>query len=188
MDKIRPELPDGVRHFARFFSILKYISERYLGYLFLGALVWGQWHQAKIKSSALITLYYAEATEESLTSMETNQRGYLYIGDPDLYVEYVKSKAQYMIASRHLDQAITDDPEESRRFADIESTVNAKITEMDQTISFYRSGKQEAARQLVLSRQGQRYMEEIRRVLSEIRATRELKAISAMNSIVGVDE
>jgi len=177
-----------VRQFARFFNALKYVSERYFGYLFLGLLVWAQWHQARIKSSALITLYYAESVEGALTALETNQRGFLYTGDPTLYTEYLESKAKYTIASKHLEQVLDkEDAEDARRFREIEKTIKSKIDEMDQTIAFYRSGKQEAARKLVLSRQGQRYMTAIRDVLAEIRATKEIKAISAMNSITGVE-
>ena len=167
---------------------MKYLSERYFGYVFLGVLVWAQWHQAKIKSAALITLYYASSTEESLTSLETNQRGYLYTGDPELYTAYIESKARYVTASRHLEQVLDDDPEESVRFQQVEKTIQSKIAEMDQTIAFYRAGKQEDARKLVMSRQGQRYMTSIREVIGEIRATKEIRAISAMNSVTGVDD
>lgn len=189
MNKLNnPALPAEVRSFARFFSTLKYLSERYFGYLFLGVLVWAQWHQAKIKSAALITLYYTEATEESLTSIETNQRGYLYTGDVDLYTDYVKAKAKYLVASRHLEQVLDTDPDDLKRLQNIEGVIQSKIDEMDHTIALYRAGKEDDARRLVLTRQGQRYMTVIREVLAEIRTTKEIKAISAMNSVTGVSD
>jgi CHASE3 domain sensor protein len=189
VDRINnPALPPEVRKFARAFQLLKYVAERYLGYLVLGVLVWAQWHQSRIKSAALITLYYAESTEGAITNLETNQRGFLYTGDPDLLEEYIKSKAEYLTASHHLENALADDPDDCRRLREIESVVKSKIDEMDQSIRLYRSGNEEAARQLVLTRQGQRYMTAIRRVLNDIRTTREIRAISAMDNVIGIPE
>lgn len=173
--------PRVLNRTSRIFYAIKKVFESYIGYLVLLAIVLGQRHQNSIKSNDIMCLYYTERVESALVGMESSQRGYLFAGDPDMQKDFTIYKAGWLTWSKNLAKALDGDKTESVRFHEAQSLADAKIAEMETTISMFNSGRKDDALRFVLTHQGQRFMTEIREILREIRSEKEIEALSVMS-------
>jgi len=99
---------------------------------------------------------------------ETGQRGYLYTGEPRYLDPYSESVRKVEPAIANLQQLTGDNPSQQARIATLRDLSHKKIDELALTIADYHSGKQNEARQLVLSDEGKMEMDKIRSVLAQM--------------------
>jgi PAS domain S-box-containing protein len=114
-------------------------------------------------SIAVITT--TQALERALQDAERGQRGFLITGEP-AYLEPYRTGAQDIppLLSR-LQQLTADNPEQQRRWSDLQRQINVKMTELGQTIQVRRTDGFDAARQIVLTNVGRDSMLAIDRVI-----------------------
>jgi CHASE3 domain sensor protein len=108
-----------------------------------------------------------------LTDAETGQRGFLLTSksaylDPH-YTGVIKSRD--LLAQ--LKEKNFEHPIQLERLANIESLVDAKFVELQQTIDLHRIGKKEEALDIVMSDLGQALMDEMRRELEAFKLEEE---------------
>ena len=109
-----------------------------------------------------------EKTESLLKDAETGQRGFLYTGDARYLVPYSQAKAEIDAHFDRLKQLTAGNPVEHSSIEELHAIEQAKMTETEQTIALYRSGKADEARGLVLSNYGLFTMERFRRVIDRL--------------------
>ncbi len=110
----------------------------------------------------------ADAVLSLLKDAETGQRGYLIAGE-DRYLEPFTAASESVTATIDTLQSLTsDNPAQQERIAELRPLVDAKFTEMTQTIDLRREYGFDDARAVVMSDTGKAVMDEIRRVLTEI--------------------
>jgi PAS domain S-box-containing protein len=116
-------------------------------------------------------LFQLTSIESLVEDAETGQRGFLYTGDP-------KYLAPYQYASSRIDPEIdelakltADNPDERVRIPELRRLTRAKLDELQQTISLYRTGKPDEAKKIVLSDVGLFYMVQIRSLINQMNQT-----------------
>jgi PAS domain S-box-containing protein len=123
--------------------------------------------QAWVAHSRLV-LYDLSQTESLLKDAETGQRGFLYTGDPKYLTPYTQAVNQ---VQSHLDQLArltVDNPSEQVRVEALRDLTQKKMAELAQTLSLYKSGKFDEAKNLVLSDKGLGYMDNIRLLIAQM--------------------
>jgi PAS domain S-box-containing protein len=113
-------------------------------------------------------LYELSQTESLLKDAETGQRGYLYTGDSKYLAPYTAAIGQVPDHVDALARLITDNPNEQARMSALRDLVQKKADELAQTVSLYRQGKFDQAKDLVLSDAGLIYMDRIRLLLAQM--------------------
>jgi PAS domain S-box-containing protein len=113
-------------------------------------------------------LYELSQTESLLKDAETGQRGYLYTGDSKYLAPYTAAIGQVPDHVDALAKLITDNPNEQARMSALRDLVQKKADELAQTVSLYRQGKFDQAKDLVLSDAGLIYMDRIRLLLAQM--------------------
>ncbi len=103
-----------------------------------------------------------------LEDAETGQRGYLYTGDPEYLQPYHRASAQLDEQLQQLSNLTADDPAQVGNAATVRKLAHQKLDELAATISLFRAGRKEEARQLVLSDLGIDTMNSLRRVLGQM--------------------
>jgi PAS domain S-box-containing protein len=116
-------------------------------------------------------------TESVLKDAETGQRGFLYTNDPKYLAPYNSAVVQVDTEIDKLARLTTDDSIEEARIPQLRNLAHQKLAELAQTISLHQSGKQEAAKALVLSDAGLVTMDRIRALVDEM--TQEEAALEA---------
>ncbi|GAA3149718.1 methyl-accepting chemotaxis protein [Planomonospora alba] len=109
----------------------------------------------------------------TLKDGETGQRGYLITGEDTYLAPYTEAKDR---VGTLLDETATltaDNAAQQKRIASLRSLIDAKFTEMQQTIDLRRAEGFEAARAVVLSDKGKAVMDEIRATLTEMHQAEE---------------
>jgi PAS domain S-box-containing protein len=119
-------------------------------------------------------------TESLFKDAETGQRGFLYTGDPKYLAPYKIATTQIQQHLDNLQQLTRDNPDEQERVVALRNLAGKKLGELAQTISLAQSGKTKEARAIVVSDAGLFLMNDIRRVISEMRA--EEGTLDAMRS------
>jgi PAS domain S-box-containing protein len=114
-------------------------------------------------------LFELSQTELLLDNAETGQRGFLYTEDPKYLTPYNLAIGQVGPHIEKLAQLTADNPVQQARIPELRGLANKKLAELAQTISLYRAGKPDEAKTLVLSDVGLVAMEEIRRLIGEMR-------------------
>jgi PAS domain S-box-containing protein len=114
-------------------------------------------------------LFELSQTELLLDNAETGQRGFLYTEDPKYLTPYNLAIGQVGPHIEKLAQLTADNPVQQARIPELRRLANKKLAELAQTISLYRAGKPDEAKTLVLSDVGLVAMEEIRRLIGEMR-------------------
>jgi PAS domain S-box-containing protein len=107
-------------------------------------------------------------TESLIKDAETGQRGFLYTGDPKYLAPYNRAINEVEPNIEKLTQLTADNPRQQARISELRNLAQAKLKELAQTISLYRSGKPEQAKALVLSDAGLFLMNDIRRLVDEM--------------------
>jgi methyl-accepting chemotaxis protein len=109
-----------------------------------------------------------EKLRSLLTDAETGQRGFL-LTQQDSYLEpYTQALQDIDTTIEALGQQIADNPEQVSRLDELDSVIDRKLAELAQTIRLQRAGRREETLALVLSGEGQEYMDEIRDHLNEL--------------------
>ncbi|RSL17157.1 PAS domain S-box-containing protein [Edaphobacter aggregans] len=107
-------------------------------------------------------------TESILKDAETGQRGFLYTADPTYLGPYDLALTQIEPHLKHLEELTADTPDELAQIPELRRLANAKLAELAQTISLFRSGRSAEAKTLVLSDLGLHTMDNIRKLIDEM--------------------
>jgi PAS domain S-box-containing protein len=113
------------------------------------------------------------ALEQALSSLrdaETGQRGYLLTGRPAYLAPYAAAVAtvnQQLDTMRSLSVA---DADARSRLGEIEQLARAKMEELARTIALREAGQSDEALQVVLTDEGKRTMDRLRRLTQEMQA------------------
>jgi PAS domain S-box-containing protein len=108
-------------------------------------------------------------TESLLTDAETGQRGFLYTGDPKYLAPYDRAVDQIDSHLEKLAQLTADNPVEQARIPALRAIAQNKLADLSQTISLYRAGQADAAKEMVLSDAGLVTMDHFRQLIGEMR-------------------
>jgi PAS domain S-box-containing protein len=123
--------------------------------------------QTWVAHSRMVLLELAK-TESLLKDAETGQRGFLYTGDPKYLAPYQSAIHEINSHIDRLAQLTADNPEQQARVTTLRQFSDAKLNELAQTISLYKSGKTDAAKAFVLSDAGLKKMDDIRSLIGEM--------------------
>jgi PAS domain S-box-containing protein len=104
--------------------------------------------------------------ESLLKDAETGQRGFLYTGQEQYLAPYSQAVTEVDSHVNALAELTSDNPRQQSAVGDLRVLVRNKLDELAGTIALYRSGKQDEARQLVLSDTGLITMNKIRAVIA----------------------
>ncbi len=107
-------------------------------------------------------------TRKALQDMEIGQRGYLLTLEDAYLAPFEAGKAAAMPAYRRLAEVLKPFPQADAAMKSLRDTIEAKITEMDETIALARSGQLDAAIAVVRTDRGKALMDESRAVLEGI--------------------
>ncbi|HEV3162649.1 MAG TPA: CHASE3 domain-containing protein [Isosphaeraceae bacterium] len=121
------------------------------------------------RSQARTFLIELEATLSLLKDAETGQRGFLLTGD-ESYLEPYQSAVQQ--TDRNLDglgSLIGDDPAQRQRLETLRRLAQAKLVELRRTVEAKQQGRSLEALTIVLTSRGKRAMDDIRKVVSDMR-------------------
>ena len=113
-------------------------------------------------------LFELSQTESLVKDAETGQRGFLYTGDSKYLAPYDLAVGQVAGHIDRLAELTADNPQEQARVSNLRGLVAAKLSELGQTISYYRAGQPEEAKALVVSDQGKVLMDRIRTQTDEM--------------------
>jgi PAS domain S-box-containing protein len=132
------------------------------------------------------TAHYAEANQQVrhayevklqadnvlrlLDDAETGQRGYLLGGESRFLEPYRAALVQVDETLTRLVDLTNDNPAQHANALEIRRLANAKLAELRQAIDLYQAGKEEEARQIVLSGMGKQQMDEIRQAINQAEA------------------
>ena len=113
-------------------------------------------------------LFELQRVELLLTQAETGQRGFLYTGDPKYLVPFETAISQVDPQIDNLAQLTADNPHQQVRIPELRRLSHAKLAELAQTISLFRSSKPDEAKAIVLSDQGLFIMNDLRRLIIQM--------------------
>ncbi len=124
-------------------------------------------------TSRQVTQTYSlvEKTTEALSVMkdaETGQRGYLLTGDLAYLEPYDNAVAAIPHVVADLRSLSADDANQQRHVDQLETLINAKFDELKHTIDLRKAGRTDDALKVVLNNSGKTYMDDIRKVLSQM--------------------
>lgn len=119
-------------------------------------------------------------TESLLKDSETGQRGYLYTGEEKYLAPYNRAISEVDSHFDNLAKLTADNPRQQAAIPQLREQTHAKLTELAQTISLYRSGRPDDARKVVMADTGLNYMIDIRALTS--RMEDEENRLSAISS------
>jgi signal transduction histidine kinase/CheY-like chemotaxis protein/CHASE3 domain sensor protein len=112
-----------------------------------------------------------EALLSTIKDAETGQRGFLLTGEESYLTPYTDAKDALPDDLKSLRALLVDRPEQRRRFDALESLVNLKMTELENTVASRRAGKIDAALAMVRTDRGKLYMDRIRSAAEEMEVT-----------------
>ncbi|HEY2779776.1 MAG TPA: response regulator [Steroidobacteraceae bacterium] len=131
-------------------------------------------------------LGHLEALLSTVKDAETGQRGFLLTGEETYLTPYTDAKDALPDDLKSLRALLVDRPEQKRRLDVLESLVNLKMTELENTVAARRAGKIDAALAMVRTDRGKIYMDRIRTASDEMEvaerrliATREQESAKA---------
>lgn len=106
-----------------------------------------------------------------LTEAETGQRGYLLTQNRRYLDQYQVVARQIALELEKLRQLTTDNPLQQRRIDNLQPLVDAKLSEMQETINLRQTKGYEAARSIVLSERGKLLFDSIKQITNDMEAT-----------------
>ena len=110
-----------------------------------------------------------EAVFSSVKDMETGQRGFLITGEERYLEPYLQGRGRYAGEIDTLKRLLADNPDQQRRLQLLQRLVEEKLVELDGTIAQRRSGQLDAAVAVVRTDRGRSAMQQVRRVVEEMR-------------------
>ncbi len=105
---------------------------------------------------------------QSMLDAETGQRGYLLTNRKEYLLPYDKARKTITESFQFLDQYYGNDPRSIAVLTKLHTLIEAKLSELSETLRLYDEGKLEAATQLVLSDIGKEKMEAVRQLTAEL--------------------
>jgi methyl-accepting chemotaxis protein len=117
------------------------------------------------------TYQVLEGLEEitgALKDAETGQRGYLITGEDSYLAPYDAAKTQISDRIDTVARLTADNPAQQQRITQLRPLVQAKFTELAETIELRRATGFDAARKVVLTNKGKAVMDQIRAVITEM--------------------
>ena len=105
---------------------------------------------------------------KDVTDMETGQRGYLLTGDPSYLQPYGDAKGRIDADLGSLRAAFSGRSQREQSLAQLESLFQSKKDEMDRSIGLRQQGYRHRSFKLVETNEGKKYMDEIRRIASQM--------------------
>jgi methyl-accepting chemotaxis protein len=106
--------------------------------------------------------------EKSLVDAETGQRGFIYTREEDFLEPYTHALEALGVSFSDLRLLIGDNREQLQKLDRVEELTQQKLDELAETIALKRSGQEQAAREVVLSRRGKSIMDDLRVQLNEM--------------------
>src|SRR6476469_9815544 len=109
-----------------------------------------------------------EALEKNLVNAETGQRGFIYTGRNNFLEPYNKAIIILNKDLKEIQELVRDNPKQLGKLAKIEALSQEKLSELAETISLKKAGKETELRALVLSGTGKQVMDSLRDELGEM--------------------
>ncbi|NOT07434.1 MAG: response regulator [Gemmatimonadales bacterium] len=128
---------------------------------------------AKARRDALNYRETLQAILSTLTGAETGQRGYLLTGRPEYLGPQESANESTSAQLPRLREQVGSDSVQAARYAALERTVRSKLALLDRTIALRRAGHADSALAIVQTGEGIRGMDEIRRIVREMLASRD---------------
>jgi signal transduction histidine kinase len=105
---------------------------------------------------------------QSMLDAETGQRGYLLTGRSEYLQPYERALKKISESLSFLDQYYRKDPNSTALLTKLHSLIEAKLSELSETMRLHNEGKGEAAMQLLLSDIGKEKMEAVRQLTAQL--------------------
>jgi len=105
---------------------------------------------------------------QSMLDAETGQRGYLLTKRKEYLQPYDKSLKKIAESFEFLDRYYNRDPSSTAVLVKLHALIDAKLSELSETMRLYDEGKGDAAMQLVLSDIGKEKMEAVRQLTADL--------------------
>ncbi len=102
---------------------------------------------------------------------EAAQRGYLLVHRPQYLAPYQSARQSVLEGARKLEGLLADNDSQRNRMAGLRVVLDQKIAELDKTIDLQTIQDREAAIALVETDRGRMLMQEVERILDEIRGS-----------------
>lgn len=156
------------------------VARRTLGFMLAGVaallaiVVMSVWLASRTKDNAQEVTRARETRTLSsdvlaqLLDAETGQRGFLLTEDQKYLVPYEEAKARLSATLERIRARVGSDPRASRSVEQIGALVGAKLAELGETIELAKSGRREAALDIVRSDRGRKIMDDARSILGEL--------------------
>lgn len=122
---------------------------------------------------------------QSILDAESSQRGYLLTMREEYLAPYERALKQIDHSLKSLDQYYRKDTNSTAVLAKLHTVVEAKLSELSETMRLRREGKNDAAMQLMLSDIGKERMEAVRQLTEEL-ITRENTNVAAARDDVNL--
>ena len=110
-----------------------------------------------------------EAVLSALQDAETGQRGYIIVGEDRYLQPYQAGTTAVNQTVQNLRRLTADNASQQRRLDALEPLIASKLAELKQTIDLRKSKGFDAALKLVQSDQGKKAMDDIRKVIADMR-------------------
>jgi PAS domain S-box-containing protein len=125
--------------------------------------------------------------ESLLENSESEQRSFLYTGDPKYLVPYDLAASQVQPHIKILQQLTADSPYEQQHTLELSDLAQARLQELAQTIALYRAGKTKQALQMVLANSDLSTMSTLNQLMTQMEqeqsARRRRQAVAVSQSI-----
>jgi methyl-accepting chemotaxis protein len=113
-------------------------------------------------------LEHVAAVLSLLKDAETGQRGFVVTGDESYLEPYNAALPEIAKVKKDLRELTIDNANQQRRIDEVEPIIAAKLAELGKIIEKRRSSGFEAAQKIVLDGDGKRFMDDARRILSQM--------------------
>lgn len=147
------------------FSILVVLGLAFTSYLYFNKMI----EITRWASHARRVLYHAEQVRSFSAEIETAQKGYGLTGNELFLGAYGNTIFAIHTHIKELDSLTLDNPVQHNRIAQLKNIVDSRIKFSNEVIEV-RKKSFEKAKDLVLTFQGKKLMEEIKKLLNEIQA------------------
>ena len=121
--------------------------------------------------------------ERGVLDAETSQGGFLLTGHSEYLEPYAKALGAVDESFKLLDQHYGDATEPRARLAKLRGLTETRMSIIAETIRLHKEGRQDAAKELVLSGLGREKMEAIREVSAELLAYESLNVAKGQASV-----
>lgn len=100
--------------------------------------------------------------EKTLVNAETGQRGFIYSGKEVFLEPYNKAVSTIDSKTENMAKAVSNNDRQLQNFQELQQLINLKLEELNTTIEYKRTGREQELRELVLSGIGKEFMDDIR--------------------------